>query len=405
MKEILYTFLKRLPREGFRSMTVPALALVLVVLIGIMSGARIRMVEELDDVINNFPVRAELSDPITSEVDGIDIDIEYILLFTDESVPRSVAEYVKDVELNRRLEIVENLPLPVGEWLGITSVEADDRLSPMAGAYIDFLPGWDEGVFRTDEAVAVVNAALFGTLEANQPMITLSVENIIYKETEIDGEIIMEVDEIFETAVDLRVVGIVHNAGSLILSPFWTVNAAAAEIYLPEYSNHMNALLYDNGKIGEFASAAVRVFARPGDVDTELSFSLTIFDGIYNNVIRRLRQNIQLIDVATPFIYAISVLIGFIASYLLTRNRKPEFAVMRSIGVNKRDVFMGALGEQAVLCIPGAVTGFVIVSITFGQVLWVPPVLFTFCYVLGSVFAAVQAAGTNVLKILRENNE
>ncbi|MCL2499662.1 MAG: ABC transporter permease [Defluviitaleaceae bacterium] len=405
MKEILYTFLIRLPREGFRSLTVPALALVLVVLIGIMSGARIRMIDELDDVINNFPVRAELSDPITSEVDGIDIDIEYILLFTDESVPRSVAEYVKDVELNRRLEIVENLPLPVGEWVGITSVEADDRLNPMTGAYIDFFPGWDEGVFRTDEAVAVVSAALYGTLEANHPMITLSLENIVYKETVKDGELITEVDGIFETDVDLRVVGIVHNAGSLIISPFWTVNAVAAEIYLPEYSNRMNALMYDNGKIGELASAAVRVFARPGDVNTTLSFSLTIFDGIYNNVIRKLKQNIQLIDVATPFIYAISVLIGFIASYLLTRNRKPEFAVMRSIGVNKRDVFTGALGEQAVLCIPGAVTGFILVSVFFRQVLWVPPVLFTFCYVLGSVFAAAQAAGTNVLKILRENNE
>jgi hypothetical protein len=405
MKEILFTFLKRVPREGFRSLTVPLLALVLVVLISIMGGVKIRMAEELDDVIHRFPVRVELSDPITSEVDGIHIDMEYIKLFTDERGSRSVAKYVKDVELNRHLSLVDTLPVPVGDWVGITSVEADARLNPLSGAYIQFFEGYDEGIFRTNNAVAVVNPILYEVLDKNHPVLTLTLEHIEYETVEINGEIFTQVVEITEVTFDLQVIGIVYHAGSHIFSPFWRVNVAAAALSLPVYSNHMSALVYDNRLIGEFSAAAIRVFARPGDVNTRLSFSLTIYDGIYNDVIRRLRQNIQFIDAATPFIYALSVFIGFIASYLLTRRRKAEFAVMRSIGVNKRDVFLGALGEQAFLCLPGAVAGFVIFSVFYGQILWVPPVLFMLCYVLGSVFAATQAAGANVLKILRADNE
>jgi hypothetical protein len=302
--------------------------------------------------------------------------------------------------MNRQLDISEVYPpAPASQWAGITSIKADERLSPLVGAYVDFLDGYDEGIFRTREAVCVVGAEVFNALDADKPEVTLTLRRYIWGETDEGEPYLADVITIHPT---LRVVGITHGAGNVVFSPFWTVSEAARALGLPVYTNHMSALMADNRQAAGFAQAAARHFARAGDVDAELPFSLTVFDGTYNDVVRRLRQNIQLIDVATPFIYGISVLIGFIASYLLTRRRKPEFALMRSIGVNKRDVFLGALAEQAALCLTGAVTGLVVFGAVYGYFLWAPFVLFTVCYVLGSVFAAERAAGANVLKILRE---
>jgi ABC-type antimicrobial peptide transport system permease subunit len=127
-----------------------------------------------------------------------------------------------------------------------------------------------------------------------------------------------------------------------------------------------------------------------------------VFDSTYNEVTDRLRQNIVLVDVTTPFIYILSALVGFITSYALTRRRMPEFAVIRSIGINKKDVFSGVLMEQTVLCSAGAAMAFILFLAVRGQAVWPPPVLFTLCYALGSILSAKKAAGADVLKLLRE---
>lgn len=413
MRHIFLTFIKRVPREGFKSLTVPVLALVLVVLISITYGARINLTADLEYVIDNFTVRVEVSHPVTAEMHHLGVSMHYIRLFTDTAATPTLADWLKDTELNRTLEIYHDLPGPGPQWVGITSVAADARLDPVTGAFIDFFPGYDENIFRTNEPVAVVSASRFGTLDADslpsdsEPafayFVSLTLQNrFLVPAGEDDyGEAVYE-EVMYETERTLRIVGIAHRAGNAVFSPFWTVNEAAEELGLPLYSNRMSAVIYDNRTIGEFAHAAARHFARAGDLEAELPLALTIFDATYNDVVRRLRQNIQLINISTPFIYALSVLIGFIASYVLTRRRKPEFALMRSIGVNKRDVFIGALGEQAALCAVGAAVGFAAFGVFYGSFIALPPVLFTLCYILGCVFAAIRAAGTNVLKILRE---
>jgi hypothetical protein len=385
MRVILTAFVKRVPREGFKSLAVPALAFVFVVLISVMNGTRINLAADLEDTMDSFPVRVELSCSFTLATEDLHINSFSIRLFTDPEARHSVAEYLRDVEMNRVLPIKATIPtINVDWWTGITSPKADFRLDPLAGVYIEYLAGYDEGIFRTRERVGVVGAEIFDALDTVNPIIAL-------EHTEI------------------RVVGVVHGVGNHIFSPFWTVSEVAEAMDLPVYTSLMRAYMADNRLIHDFASVAIRNFAPVGDsaagtpqAGEAASFALTIFDTVYNDVTRRLQQNIQLINAATPFIYALSVLIGFIASYMLTRRRKPEFAVMRSIGVSKRHVFWGALAEQAFLCVIGAVAGFVVFAVIRGSWLLLPPVLFTACYIMGSVFAARRAAGTDILKILRE---
>jgi len=394
MTFILFTFLKRISREKFKSLVVPLLALVLVMLISIMGSIGTQLTNDLEYVIENFEVRVELSNPVTSETEYLNIDNHFIEMFTNPEVDPTLTHFLKDVELKRSLNITDEDI--VGQLVGITSIEADRRLDLQSGVFFDFFDGYDENILRTEEFVGVVNSDIFNMLDPDNPVIAISVQS-----RAVDFSNPFIVHPIVET--ELIVVGISHGAGRNIYAPFWTVaNLGMASDGNPTYSDVMKALMSDNTQIGEFSIAAQGHFARGGDAGTALPHSLTVFDSIYNDVTHRLRQNIQLISIASPFIYLISVLIGFIASFLLTRRRKPEFAIMRSVGINKRDVFWGALAEQVVLCAAGAVVGYLVFWAISGDALWTIPLLFTACYALGAALSVQKATGANVLKILRD---
>jgi len=78
---------------------------------------------------------------------------------------------------------------------------------------------------------------------------------------------------------------------------------------------------------------------------------------------------------------------------------------MRSIGVNKGVVFISALTEQALLSVTGAALGFAFVAWIWGYTSLTRPAVFLACYFIGAVFAAIGAAGTNVMKVLRDKAE
>jgi len=364
-----------------------------------MSGVRIRLEADLDYVIENFEVRIELSNPVTSETDYLNIENRFVRMFTDEYTFPYLSQFVGDVELKRSMnilaiDIVENVP--VGRLIGITSKEAERRLDSRGGAFIDFFEGYDESIFRTDESVAVVSSDMFDTLNLMSPILSIDVQS-----TAIDPQNPFAVYPSVST--ELVVVGISHGVGNDVIAPFWTVaNLGMASDNLQTYSDIMFTFMADNRQIGEFGAAAAGHFARAGDVGGTMPHALTVFDSVFNDVVHRLRQNIQLINAATPFIYLTSVFIGFIASFLLTRLRKAEFAIMRSIGINRKDVFFGALMEQTVLCASGAVLGFLLFWTVLGDIVWTVPALFTACYVLGAVLSAQKAASANVLKILSD---
>jgi hypothetical protein len=396
MGTILLTFLKQIPREGFKSLAVPLLTMVLVVLISIISGAQEQLVIGLEDVIDRYEVRVEVSDPITAATENLEIDLYHIMLFTDETINRSLAGYLRDVEKKRTLPIFDIYPfVPAGQWVGITSPAADSRLDRMTGAEIIFFPGYDESIFRTRERVGVVSPETFATLDADNPILKLTMPYAAPPLTGGEGNIVYK-------EMEIRVVGIVRGAGNHVFSPFWTVSDTAETLALPVYTSLMRAYIANNRLITDFVGIAKYHFSRAGDLNAPLPFALTVYDTIYNDVVRRLQQNIQLIAVATPFIYVLSILIGFIASYLFTRRKKLEFAILRSMGVNKRHVFWSALAEQAFLCILGVAVGCAGFTVLYGNWLWLPPVLFTGCYVLGSAFTTRQATETDILKSLRE---
>lgn len=115
-----------------------------------------------------------------------------------------------------------------------------------------------------------------------------------------------------------------------------------------------------------------------------------------------IQQHLSFLNFIIPIMLLLSGLIAFILSYLLTRNRLPEFAVMRSLGAKKIQVYLAFFLEQLFLLL----IGFLPIAITLLiKPEWLPIVQnnllqFLAVYTLGIVIAIALMGRSKVLDIL-----
>jgi len=402
MRFVLAYFSKLLPREGFKSLTIPALAFVLVFLINLMGGIKAWLIAEYDGMMDDYKITAEVSDLTGVIVDELVVTPNYLALFTDPAVMFSLQEFVDGLYLKRTL-IVETLE-GVGSkslcLIGISAIGADETLDPESGVVITFFEGYDAGIFETNKSVCVVSSDIY---EKIGTMASLSVRSQFEAaEVLIKAEVFEVFIETVET--ELSVVGTIEGVGSgLIYAPFQTVSAlGSASDGQPEYSERLSVTLLDNRRLSEFKQEAWHSFSRVSPVFSNLPFAMTIYDSVFYDTVESLQRNIILVNTATPVIQFIAISIGFIASFLLTRRRKPEFALMQSVGIHKLSVFLGALLEQTALCTIGTLLGCLLALLAWQHVSVMQSVIFLGFYILGALFFATKAAGTDVLKILQD---
>lgn len=131
--------------------------------------------------------------------------------------------------------------------------------------------------------------------------------------------------------------------------------------------------------------------------------ALTVNDETFIHAASRLIDNIALMRVFTPFICFTVGLVGFVVSYLLLQSRKPEIAVMRSLGMSKKSCFALFFLENAILNLTGSIMGissaalFTEISITLTMVV---TVMFFFCYMAGTVAALKLLGRYSVVAVL-----
>ena len=90
-------------------------------------------------------------------------------------------------------------------------------------------------------------------------------------------------------------------------------------------------------------------------------------------------------------------------SFLLARDRKPEYAVMRMLGESRLQITLKALLEQFVLCLAGvslgAAAGHFMEVVRFDGVVCTMILL---CYTLGAAVAVMLTVRAGVMDILRD---
>jgi len=287
-----------------------------------------------------------------------------------------------------RATISETRDSIIWPLIGITRIEAHDALASADGVEISFFDGFDESMFEADENVCIVSEDVL-------PWVTdgiLTVETL--SRTGAGAELI---------AAELVVAGTVSGKeDSVVFAPFLTVSGLGVESDGQRpHTERIRAVIADNRDLVEFKQSAMRTFMEVGVFFNIRTFSMTIFDGEFYDITESLMQTIFFIDVATPFVYLIAICVGFVTSFLLTRRRKAEFAILRSVGVNKFKLFLGTAFEQAVLCAAGVAIGCALFTLTWGYVFIERPAVFLACYIAGAMICAVRAARTDVMSMLK----
>ena len=400
MRFVLKYFAKLLPREGFRSLTIPALAFVLVFLINLMGGIKVWLESEYMSMMVDYKIIAEVSD-LTGEVtDELMIHEKYMDLFTDPEVVFSLAPFIDEAYMRRELVVMSLGDVDVDfRLVGITGILADDALDAGSGAAIKFYPDYDERLFKTNDRVCVVREDILTLAVSGQLDITVIPRNTPLEEEEEQDAIVTQ-----EIRAALMIGGVISGAGTgLIYAPFQTVGElAVASDGQETYTERLYVTLKDNRALSAFKREASRSFSRVSPIYSSRPYAITVYDSAFYDTIESLRRNIILVETATPVVQFIAVWIGFIASFLLTRRRKPEFALMQSVGIHKQVVFFGALLEQALLCVVGTLAGGIIALMVWRHVSVAESLVFLGFYVFGALFFALRAAGTDVLRILQE---
>jgi hypothetical protein len=115
-----------------------------------------------------------------------------------------------------------------------------------------------------------------------------------------------------------------------------------------------------------------------------------------------IQQHLSFLNFIIPIMLLLSGVIAFILAYLLTRNRLPEFAVMRSLGSKKIQVYQAFFLEQFFLLLIGVLP---VAAILVVHQDWLPAVggnliLFLAVYTLGIVIAIGSMGRSKVLDIL-----
>jgi len=210
--------------------------------------------------------------------------------------------------------------------------------------------------------------------------------------------------EIITNELSLTIVGTMSGGGiNTIYSPFGVVTALIEEFDgVAVYSELLSMTIADNRRLSEFKETASLNFSRVRPIHSTMPIAMTIYDSTFYETIEPLLQNTILVDIAIPIVYVIAVCVGFLAATLLTRQRKSEFAVMRSVGIHRRDVFTGVFSEQLILSLSGAVLGCALTVLIFREISIERPAVLLGCYLIGTIFAAARVAGTNVLKVMKD---
>lgn len=126
-------------------------------------------------------------------------------------------------------------------------------------------------------------------------------------------------------------------------------------------------------------------------------------DRFFKEAVGPIESNLAQLEGSYLFFFFLIAAIGFFISFLLIRNRKSEYAVMRLLGESKGQIILKVLAEQFTLCLTGVLFGILVIRLidtnSFHPSICI---VILMCYTFGAAGAALLMTGVNVMEILRD---
>lgn len=387
---ISYTF-TILRRKIWKSIAVVFAVAAFAILICVMGSAIQKQEILLEEMYEQFKVNIVIMDKYAARNEDLEMNSIYATLFMNED--SVLYEYIDDVKIrskgDEKAVIFNQDDIQIGSLnvVGLTYIPDEVEF----GVAITIAEGYDQNILTGDRSVCIVPSSICG----------------------IGGYVFIKTDDDQE-AMKYEVVGTYEQDKEIIFCPYLNYNENLSgtnnNIYRLESSikDAEQVNIIENILLGYFIEPSITGVTPIGLNEVSLFYehSFVIPKGNLDEAIDPVKADIRKLKIVEPFIFAFSVAIGFVISMLSIKNRKAEFAVMRSLGASGIYVFFESFFEQAILCIIGTSTGtlisyFAYNGLSISQVNKI--LIFIACYLSGAMIEAVNIAGIKVMKIMKAN--
>jgi ABC-type antimicrobial peptide transport system permease subunit len=379
-----------------KSIALISAALVLTISICIISQTIFIQRQSLESVYAQYSINVTIMDEFCFDSTNLRMPLKYYDIVSQNLY--DIKDYITDIKVrsneSRGIRYAFDLngeEQLAGSVIGLTYLPDESEF----GYSFSMLPDYSESVLLDSEPVCIVPSTMLEKISGQNKVIYLrSDENNDYISYKIVGTHEGELNDIY-----------------------CSFESFSENLSRDEYSIYSFGFYLQNAEYNEDVAAILkRYFIEPsiaGVVKNELNelklplkYAYVMPKGNLDDVIKPIESDIQKLIIVEPFLFILSVATGFVVSLLSTKNRKAEFAIMRSLGTGKAMVFFEAFFEQFILSLIGILLGIGVFFILYQSdtvlVLWKVSVFFA-CYMFGTAISVLNIAMINVMKIMKAN--
>lgn len=387
---ISYTFTILL-RRAVKSLAVILSITAFTILICLMEFTIQEQENLLSDMYEQFKINLVIMDKTASYAEDLNMNKKYASLFMDDK--NILYRNLDNLKIRSKGEEQISVADEDGEFIASLSVIGLTYLPELSEFNVSVETGndFESSILMSGRNVCIIPSGIS------------SIGSYIYIKTEK-----------IEESVEYLVIGTYEQEESIFFCPYLNYSEL-----LSVSSNNIYSLesdIFNTKAINDIENYLLRYFIQPSiagvtpigknDLDLMYAFSFVIPKGNLEEAIDPIKADIKKLQILEPFIFVFSIAIGFIISMLSIKNRKAEFAVMRSMGASGGYVFYISFIEQAVLCIMGASIGTLISWFSYSQLSdqqLNKIAIFVVCYLLGTIIEAICIASIKVMKIMKAN--
>ena len=346
----------------------------------VLQNLTIRQETALSNTIANSTISCTVTDAKGTDSGNLQMFSAFVEML--EGKRRLRGCYLDDYVKNVRAKAEMPLEKPAEASLRrILSIDSDPTLSQVEGASVLFFDDWTEESLRGLEQICLVPSDMV---------------------TE-DGFITISAD--MEEPVRLKIIGTVTNGPSnVIYCPYfmpWDEGISVAFL-----TDSCSFDIRNNQNLEESKEYIYEWFVQPNlsnQIDG-MTFGVLVHDETYQKNIAEIQANLSMLRLLLPILIVICGCIGFFASFLATRGRTKEFAVMRCIGLRQSKIFGLVMAELTVLAFIGTFLGIASGILLEGEIqtsALMNAALMTGIFLLGSAIAALRITSVNVMKLMK----
>ncbi len=442
---ILASALVSIRRGGVKNLIVPLTSFVLALFIGLFGHQIATSEDELDVLYENSEVLAYFTSGSGKHVDDLIIDPNTVNSIAETGfVGETYTTAIRNTHIigapTSIISIYDN-----GEYLSIPPGFAKETFFENARRHlskvcfvsdikhapefffenalaIEYLDGYDASVFGRNESVCALSE---GMMDALGYELGDSIRLAVFTSTLSDAIILYK---------DVTIVAQFTRVGSshLIYMPAEQANKGYILNTDRQYSNAsqsyydgyeiVDGLVYDYEYVDPyFAYDAVSMrltnlkdLAEFKEYLIDSGYSpignrgsarkwIVIEDTLLNDSVMSINRHISYMQILFIAVYALAIGIGFVLSSLLTKMRRRELALMRSMGAGRFKTFAAFFIEQALLCVTGCVMAVLVLRIWNGSLAplqWYSFIGYIGCYWLGAAVSVMLMNKVNIIEIL-----